>query len=149
MIQCKKENIIIQCQIVIKPEWKILEQDYVGILGNLLDNAIESCCKVPVGKRKINIHSQVKANYWSIYMSNSKIAAENPLGEQPVNGENLTRQQRQQKRQMLKTTKKNSQQHGLGTQIIAELVEKHNGMIQYEDCGEAFITNLMIEIHES
>lgn len=145
LIQCKEKEIEIQCQIAIKKEWKIPERVYVGILGNLLDNAIESCVKVPRGQRRIKISSQIKANYWSIHMSNSKAVTESATIQQSSTGTETARHSTP----LLKTTKKNSEQHGLGTQIIAEMVERYNGMIQYEDQGENFVTNLMIEIPEN
>ena len=49
----------------------------------------------------------------------------------------------------LKTSKKDRENHGLGTLIINEIASKYNGSVKYEIVDNQFITNVMLECVKS
>lgn len=101
------------------------ENDIIRLFSNAIDNAIESCIKQKGGRIKVNIEN--KRNYLCITIGNTikSSVLEN-------NSE-------------LKTTKKDSEYHGLGTQSMKNITEKYDGMIEFYENGNMFITNIMIK----
>lgn len=101
------------------------ENDIIRLFSNAIDNAIESCIKQQGGRIKINIEN--KRNYLCITIGNTikSSVLEN-------NSE-------------LRTTKKDSKYHGLGTQSMKNITEKYDGMIEFYENGNMFITNIMIK----
>lgn len=101
------------------------ENDVIRLFSNAIDNAIESCIKQKNGRIKVNIENQ--RNYLCITIGNTIISSvlEN-------NSE-------------LKTTKKDLNYHGLGTQSMKNITEKYDGMIEFYEKGNMFITNIMIK----
>lgn len=101
------------------------ENDIIRLFSNAIDNAIESCIKQKNGRIKVNIEK--KRNYLCITIGNTikSSVLEN-------NSE-------------LKTTKKDSEYHGLGTQSMKNITEKYDGMIEFYENGNMFITNIMIK----
>lgn len=82
-------------------------KDYISMLANLLDNAIEAVSKNHVNNRKITVRGSIKRE--SFYLE-----IENPYEEEPVciDGE-------------FKTTKVNKEGHGLGIKSVRSLAEKY------------------------
>ncbi len=101
------------------------EDDIVCLFSNAIDNAIESCMKQKNSRIKINIEN--KRNYLCITIGNTITSSvlEN-------NAE-------------LKTTKKDFEHHGLGTQSMKNITEKYDGMIEFYENENMFITNIMIK----
>lgn len=101
------------------------ENDIIRLFSNAIDNAIESCIKQKSGRIKVNIEN--KRNYLCITIGNTikSSVLEN-------NSE-------------LKTTKKDSEYHGLGTQSMKNITEKYDGMIEFYENENMFITNIMIK----
>lgn len=48
----------------------------------------------------------------------------------------------------LKTTKRDSEHHGIGTQSMKSITEKYDGMIEFYETGSMFVTNIMIKCFE-
>lgn len=89
----KKEGIEIHTVIRI-PRQMQLEYGDIGVLyGNLLDNAIEACTRVPSGKRFIRLENKYLSGNLLLVIENSKTGKKN---------------------ESLKTTKRNAYSHGRG-----------------------------------
>ncbi|MCM1226704.1 MAG: GHKL domain-containing protein [Clostridium sp.] len=101
------------------------ENDIIRLFSNAIDNAIESCIKQQSGRIKVNIEN--KRNYLGITIGNT------------------IRSSVLENNSELKTTKKGSGLHGLGTQSMKNITEKYDGMIEFYENGNMFITNIMIK----
>lgn len=101
-----------------------LERGDIGVLyGNLLDNAIEACRKVPEGKRFIRLENKYQSGKLLLVITNSKTMEKN---------ENL------------KTTKKDSYSHGRGILSVQRVAEKYNGTAGFTDKGEVFEASVIL-----
>lgn len=97
-----------------------LNLDYsdAGILiGNLLDNAIEACKKLPKDNRWISVTMNYRNHMLILEMCNGKKHA-------PV--------------MLNKSSKNDPFNHGFGIQSVKKVVEKYNGTIDFEDKGQQF-----------
>ena len=102
-----------------------LERGDIGVLyGNLLDNAIEACRKVPEEKRFIWLENKYQSGKLLLVITNSKTMEKN---------ENL------------KTTKKDSYSHGRGILSVQRVADKYNGTAGFTDKGEVIDTVKSIE----
>ncbi len=120
----REKNIDIVCNI--NTDFSGFEEDdIVCLFSNAIDNAIEACLKQTKSRIKINIEN--KRNYLCITIGNTITSSvlEN-------NAE-------------LKTTKKDFEHHGLGTQSMKNITEKYDGMIEFYENENMFITNIMIK----
>lgn len=126
----KTESIKVETSIRI-PKQMQLEHGDIGVLyGNLLDNAIEACCKVEPDKRFIRIENKFTAGKMLLIIENSKTGERN---------------------EELKTTKGDSYSHGHGIHSVRKVVDKYNGTIIFTDKGEVFEVSAMlygIEVRE-
>ncbi len=95
------------------------------LFGNLLDNAIEACEKVEKNK-EINLTIDKKRDYIFIEVKNTidkSILKENPN---------------------LLTTKYNKSSHGMGVRSIKKIVEKYDGIINYNEKGNMLSCNILL-----
>lgn len=93
------------------PAEGIADDDVCTILANALDNAIEATNKLEAGQT-INVEAAVRNNHFILNITN-------PVSENVKIGKNNT----------LKTTKKNANEHGIGTKNIQRVVKKYNGAL--------------------
>ncbi|MGN0437759.1 MAG: GHKL domain-containing protein [Lachnospiraceae bacterium] len=100
--------------------------DFISMILNLLDNAIEACELV---EKSAYMHLYIKRKDGGICirLENAKEENVHPL----INGEPAT-------------TKENKMIHGIGSRIVKNVVEKYNGRIHYTDSGNEFITEVTI-----
>ena len=96
---------------------------WAAVYGNLLDNAIEACRKVPEGKRFIRLENKYQSGKLLLVITNSKTMEKN---------ENL------------KTTKKDSYSHGRGILSVQRVADKYNGTAGFTDKGEVFEASVML-----
>ena len=103
------------------------DSDLCTILGNVLDNAIEACVKLPEpSERFITLQTQCVANQLLIILRNS--FAE-PLQQQ--NG--------------LLATTKDPASHGIGLKNVKRTLEKYGGTLSFEtESGHIFSLNIML-----
>lgn len=99
-----KHSVLLTCPI------HILSVDICAILANQIDNAVESCEKIPDNHDKeINVEIWQKETFLFFKVTNT--AAENPFDKEGK----------------LYSSKKNSAIHGFGIKNIRETVLKYNG----------------------
>ena len=86
--------------------------EMVSLFSNLIDNAFEACLLLPKGERWIRITAKQGKKTWVF-------AIENSCGESShlKAGE--------------KTWKKNKEEHGIGKEIIREIVDRNRGWVEF------------------
>ena len=116
-----KSTLCRELSVVMEMEWNLPEDvgiedmDMIGLVGNLLDNAIEACSRVKYRERLIQVKSNQHANIMSIRVRNTKNEFEEPVKNQ------------------FRTIKSDTENHGIGMKIIRGIVDKYDGTIQYYD----------------
>ena len=130
--EATKENITFECECSIPNTLKIDSADLCSIYINILDNAIEASKSVTnQNNRKIVLHSHLQGNIFSIKAQNyyeGTIIFEN---NKPI------------------TTKKISGSHGIGSSILKEIVDNHNGNIKYSTDANTFKVLIMLRLENT
>lgn len=115
--QTRNENINIDVSVMI-PQYMNLDYKDAGVLlGNMLDNAIEACYKLDEAKRWIKINILYRSGMLLITVCNSK--------------ENKTVD-------ISKSSKVDTDNHGIGIPSMKRIIKKHNGVIEFIDNGYSF-----------
>lgn len=109
--QCRERGIPLDIRVQDCIYTGVEEVDLVGLLHNLLDNAIEANERIPAGEKK-GIWFSMEHNGEEIV-----VGVKNCL----KNGEKFS----------FTTKKTEKEEHGIGTKIIESLVEKYQGRRQY------------------
>ncbi len=113
----KAENIRTDISVRIPKKMKMENGDIGVLYGNLLDNAIEACRKLPAEERYIRLDSKYSEGMLLLIVENSKTVEENPT---------------------LHTTKRNKELHGRGISSVRMVIEKYSGTLNFEDKGNLF-----------
>ncbi len=108
-------------------QYKVEEYDLCILISNLLTNALEACERMPAGKAR---YIQIKAGS---YQDKLYISVENSTnGKVAVEGERLY------------TTKKDKQNHGLGSENVVRIVKKYDGLLHYDSDENSFLAEICI-----
>ena len=106
----------------------INELDLCDLLSNTLENAITACkAMTSNSNRFIYLEISKENNIYTFIVKNSvgkSVISENPK---------------------LKTTKKDNVNHGLGTSIIKDIVNKYSGRYDYYEIDNAFCCSIILE----
>lgn len=116
-------NFSLDCQI---EKIQIKDTDFVALLGNLLDNAIEAVAKCPKEKRKIYLVLKNINDMFYLKLKNSCTG-------KPI----------QQNFKFL-TNKKNKEDHGWGIESVKYIAQKYNGNISFQYSDNFFEVIVMI-----
>ncbi len=119
MVGMKQEGIEFEHKINMPDKLTIDYIDFCIIIGNAMDNAIEACCKIKEGIRKISLICTQVDDYITIIIINT-ISAEmfRPL-DRCQDGTIKS----------ILTTKQDNRFHGYGVQSIKNIAEKNKGNI--------------------
>lgn len=121
-----KENAVRFDVFAQIPEELSLPDPEMGtLLGNLLENALEACSKCEGEGRFLTLKAQVKDHSLEIEMRNS-------LCETVIFDDDLPR-----------STKQGG---GTGTLSIQHIVERHSGMLRFQQEGETFVTQILLPV---
>ncbi len=121
-----KLQIPMEIQASVPSRLNIPNHLLCSVLSNLLDNAIEASARVKAPA--ISIKMKMVKDYLSL-------SVENRI--EPEQKENALNH---------KTTKANPQMHGLGLQIVQEVVRKYNGISTYEVLDNRYVASIMLEL---
>lgn len=124
---CREQGIAFEADIKGLPAARLSDTEYVGLFGNLLDNAIEAAAKTDCPQ--VKAESQVCGAQWVLKIVNSKPEAAKPLAAN------------------LMSTKGSG--HGLGTKIVSKIVKRHGGAIEYQDMGGTFQAMVVFEVENA
>jgi sensor histidine kinase regulating citrate/malate metabolism len=124
----KSRNISVNAKAVVPKNLSVQDVDLCVILGNLLDNAIESCEKI------INEHERFIRIYIGIHKELLYISVTNSAGgELKKTGRNYL-------------STKASASHGFGLVRIDKIIEKYNGFIDRQNEEGVFATEAMLPL---
>jgi sensor histidine kinase YesM len=122
--RCHSHNIDIK--IEIESDFELFDTlDICVLLSNILDNAIEA--SIEIDNPKISLIIREEKNYLCITVRN-KIA-------QSVLEHNKN----------LKTTKKDSKNHGLGLYSISQIIDKYDGIQKFYEMKNYFIADIWLK----
>lgn len=116
LTQAAAHTIEMKIQITLPQKVAIAEADLICLFSNLLDNAIESCERVPPEQRKITIHDALKPGHYILTIVNSK-PPELIISD----------------KKRLQTSKGSKDLHGFGLSIIHDITQKYQGTVRMHD----------------
>ncbi|MCQ2572289.1 MAG: GHKL domain-containing protein [Treponema sp.] len=122
----QKQMINVNCKATVPPDLKITDVHLCAIIGNLLDNAIEACEKVPSEKRFIRVYIGLFKQQLYISVTNA------------------TESSRRKKLSELITSKKG--EHGLGLKRVDNLVSEYDGFVNRKNEPGVFATEIMLPL---
>jgi len=122
----EKKNISVNYKAVVPKELQVADVHLCAIIGNLLDNAIESCEKVEDGKKFIRIYMGIFKQQLYISVTNATSAT------------------RRRKLQELISTKKG--EHGLGLKRIDIIAGKYGGYVNRKNEPGVFATEVLLPL---
>lgn len=125
---CNQKNIFMEVNIKQDTNISIPPVEIAVLFGNLLDNAIDAAKYTD--EKRISLDIQKNASYLIILVSNSIKSS--------VLKDNKN----------LETSKPDKELHGIGIKSIKNIVEKHNGMIQFYEEENEFCCHIMIDTTE-
>lgn len=123
---CNQKNIFMEVNIQKDVEMNVSPTEIAVIFGNLLDNAIEAA--KDTAEKRISVEIQKNSGYVIILLCNSIKSSVLKYNKN------------------LETSKRNKELHGIGIQSVKNIVEKHNGMIQFYEEENEFCCHIMIEL---
>ena len=127
LTECSLKGIEFKFDVRVSNLKCVDDFDLVTILGNLLDNAIESSEKSI--QKSISLETDSRNAYNIIIVSNSCDYSPTAQGEELI------------------TTKKNSAIHGIGIKNVQKAVKKYDGDMswEYNHSNKTFILTVMIK----
>lgn len=127
VLYMKEKNIDEKIDIQASHDMFIDDKDFISLLFNIMNNAIEACEKVEGGK----------------YIHFKMIEKKDILYIEVLNSKNPTIYSMH-----LKTTKKDSLHHGVGMNMIKNIVQEYNGHVIFEDKKDIFCVKLYLKKRE-
>ncbi len=113
-IDCKIEDIPME------------DADFIVVLGNLFDNAIEATAKCEAPERKIELFMQNVNEMFVLKMKNSSISRPKVKNERFL------------------TDKKEKDKHGWGIESVRHIVDKYNGSVMFQYDADEFEASIII-----
>lgn len=123
--QCKQVGIEFDVQIERFDISNIKETDFIALMANVLDNAIEEC-------ERIDVDDKVARLKMGSLEKNLFIKVENSTDKTSDDLNNLT------------TSKEDKEAHGVGMQIIKEIVNKYKGEYLVDIKDGIFVTTIKL-----
>lgn len=102
--------------------------DLCRLLANMLENAITACVNSKVDRKQIYLKISSDEYNYTFYLKNS--ISESVIDVNPA----------------LNTTKDHKDEHGFGTQIIRDIVNKYNGRCDFYEEDNCFCCNVILKI---
>ncbi|MGL5693164.1 MAG: sensor histidine kinase [Peptostreptococcaceae bacterium] len=131
ILDCSNKNIDLNYNIKISENISVDNVDLAVIFGNLLNNAVESC--LAIEDKSIKKHISISGGIINrnivvkIINSNTKKIRYNSIG-------------------LLKTSKLNKQNHGIGLISVKNSIDKYNGSIRFNPTPNNFEIIFMIPL---
>ena len=126
------QHIDLSLQFQIPEPFSMTDVELCTLLGNLLENAVEACLRMPPGApKRIRLKTACKPAFWYMVIENTydgMLAPKEQLG--------------------FFTRKNNSEYHGIGLSSAMHLVEKHKGTLDVQPSAELFRVGIMIPIEK-
>ena len=123
---CQENHIQMNYHKEVENENRLDGLDMVTVVGNLLDNAIESCI-TQKSAPKIWISLKQKMNLLELVVSNTRKSKKKKSGHS------------------YSTTKQDKLLHGYGLKNVQDIVKKHNGEMEISEEGDLFTVCIRME----
>lgn len=121
--QCRQLGIKFDTQIERFDISKFKETDFIALMANVLDNAIEECERIDFKKKIVRLKMGSLGNNLFIKVENSTDKTADMLGS-------------------LTTSKEDKESHGVGMKIIKEIVKKYKGEYIVDIQDGMFVTRI-------
>ncbi len=125
---CNQKHIFMEVNIKNGTDFQISPAEIAVLFGNLLDNAIEATQFTK--DKRITLDIQTNEGYLIISIKNSIKTSILQTNEELV------------------TSKSDKELHGIGIKSVKNIVNKHNGMIQFYEEENQFCCHIMITVNE-
>lgn len=123
----------ISMDIFVEPGFRagnIKDHDYISIMSNLLDNALEASQRCPEGERNIELQMFMDTD-----RSYAVIRLENCCVDKAVGGQGI-----------FLTTKADRTRHGIGLKHVKELIESNHGLIDFDVHTSTFCVTVCLPV---
>lgn len=121
----QKHHIKVNYEILLTEKCTIPPADVSSVFFNLMDNGIEGCICSENPDPFLSFSAYTDKNYLVIKMQNSK----NPKQEFSHT-----------------TTKEDFSSHGLGLSIIEEICQRYDGVYEWKDQGDEFVSAVLLRL---
>lgn len=125
--QCKKKSIEFRCSLSLTNQYLAIEYELCKLLMNLLDNAIDACYHSKSASPTIQLTLFQKMNFLCLSITNHKNKHHMPISSG------------------MQSTKESSE-HGLGMEIINEIVDSLHGTIEMKDHETQFFIKITLQL---
>ena len=122
------DRIEMDIAVDLPEELSVEAIDLNCVFLNLLNNSIEACKKFPVGQRRIMLKSTIQAGYLMIKTENPCLSVETD------------------KQGKIKTSKKDSKNHGFGLSLIEDVTKKYDGHFEINTNDNKFVTTVSLRL---
>lgn len=126
--EAEAQNITVRIAAEAPQDMKIEDVDLCSIMGNLMDNAMEACAKVPA-ERWMDVKIGMRAGFLFVVVENC------------YDGILL------QKNNELLTTKEDTENHGYGTKILRQIASKYQGEVSFAAESTVFRARIMLKLY--
>lgn len=130
MAEAERENIHVQTKLFLPDRIPLDDVAFASLVGNLLDNAIEACRKVPPARADICFEIKPWNQMMYLYCANTS----DGTYQRGKNGDLQTNKQ--------------ANGHGIGIHRIREIVEQTGGTCQFVPEESRFSVSIMIPLEE-
>lgn len=137
----RHKHINVEAKAIVPPRLSISDVDLSLIIGNLMDNAMESCLRIEEeDKRFIRVYIDIIKGQLYLYVMNAvKGRPEKRRGES----------RREENRSAEYRSTKTGRDHGFGLMRIDRAVERCKGYIDRQDEENVFATEILLPlVHE-
>lgn len=115
---CRRETLPVDCQVQIPAELQIPGAELCAVLGNLMDNAIEACRRLPEDvPGRITVRGRVNGGFLTLRVQNPVSGGETAA---PAGGTLLDH-------------------HGWGLSIVRQIAERRGGRLTVEQTDGRFV----------
>ena len=131
----RKNNIEVNCTAKVPQDLKISDVHLCAVVGNLMDNAIEACEKIPLFDKNpasvIPVSRFIRV-YIGLFKSQLYISVTNSTAEK--------------KRRLSELITSKLGEHGFGLRRIDKIVEKYDGYVNRKNEPGVFATEVMLPL---
>ncbi len=127
----EEKDILWECDVQVPKSHCISEFDLCVLFGNILDNALEACERLPYSKAADRKRSFIKIQA-KVVKSCFLLEVQNSAEEPYVHGA---------------TGRKNSKMHGIGLLNVNDVVNRYNGVMNINFQNAVFTSSILIPIN--
>ena len=128
--EARKTGARVYFEVIVPADLGLSDRDLCGLLGNLLDNAIDaSRAEAEAGNEaEVRLTMRTVRSYLSIQVQNR--SSKDVLKANP----------------RLRTTKSNASEHGIGLKVVRTIVAEHGGSFETAMEGNNFVATALLEL---